>query len=306
MTPVQHSLPRSRLVLSGIAAVVGLAASGVATWFYVLGLIELEPSGTARTALIAAGVLLTLGQLAAFGITATAGGELPAGLRRALQALGVALFIFETGSMAVTQLALVQSADAVASASTARAGELQRAIAERRATAASQRALAETQGAAQAITAAARSLRAADAAEAAIAPLAAELAQLQAGRRPTLSTVLGDEQRVAMFATARAALIALVGLVMTSTAGALLGALRAVPADALLHTEEARPLPQSAVQEPSQTASTADRRAAALSLAERLLNPSEFGHAVGPEVRDAARRALGIPAVETPPLRRSG
>jgi hypothetical protein len=243
MTPSAHKnghlSPRACLALGSIAGAVGLAASGVATWFYVLGLIELEPSGTARTALITAGVLLTLGQLAAFGIAATAHGELPAGLRRGLQGLGLALFLFETGSMAITQLALVQSADAVASASIARVGELQRAIDERRATAAGQRALAETQGVAQAITAAARSLRAADAAEAAIAPLAAELAQLQAARRPTLSTVLGDEQRVALFATARAALIALVGLVMTSTAGALLSrehGLPAQPADGYLAT----------------------------------------------------------------------
>lgn len=35
---------------------------------------------------------------------------------------------------------------------------------------------------------------------------------------------------------------------------------------------------------------------------ERLLNPSDLGHAATPEIRDAAREALGLPAVETTAL----
>lgn len=211
--------PRIRHLVAGIAATLGLSASGVDTWFFVLGLLQTEPDGAAREALIAAGVLMTLGELGSFGIAALLDRERQ-GLRWALLALGAALLAFKVATMAVTQLALVESADAVADASAARIAELQRTIEIRRAVAADRRELAATQTQREAITAAARTLRQADQAEADIEPLAAELAQLQAARRPTLTTLLGADN-TALYATLRSALIGLIGVVFMSVAGAM-------------------------------------------------------------------------------------
>lgn len=221
MTPnPAHMTPRAYRAAGAVAWLIGLVASAVATWWLILGALALEPDPTYRLALIAVGVLVTVAQLTAFWLAA----DLPAGVLRAVRwallALGTALFCFEVGSLALTQLALAQRQDAAADASAARIAELQRGIEARRAVAAGRRELAGTQAEARAITAAARSLREADAAEAEIAPLAAELQALQAARRPTLSTVLGPD-RVAIFATLRAALVGLIGLVFMSTSGAL-------------------------------------------------------------------------------------
>lgn len=215
-----HMTPGAYRALGSVAGLIGLSASTVATWFFILGLLQTERDETARQALIAASVLLTVGQLAAFGIAAALPRDVLRGVRAVLLSLGAALFIFEVGSMAITQLALVQSADATKSAAGARIEELQAAISNRRAVAAGRRELAATQAQAQAITAAARTLRQADDAEATIAPLAAELQQLQAARRPTLTSLLGADH-TALYATLRAALIGLVGLVFMSAAGAL-------------------------------------------------------------------------------------
>ncbi len=237
-----HMTPGAYRALGSAAGLIGLSASTVATWFFILGLLQTERDETARQALIAAGVLLTIGQLAAFGIAAALPRDVLRCLRAVLLSLGAALFIFEVGSMAVTQLALVQSADATEAAAGARIEELQAAISNRRAVAAGRRELATTQAQAQAITAAARSLRQADDAEATIAPLAAELQQLQAARRPTLTTLLGTDH-TALYATLRAALIGLVGLVFMSAAGALFRTARearAAPAVAELWAADTR------------------------------------------------------------------
>ncbi|WP_298232376.1 hypothetical protein [uncultured Azohydromonas sp.] len=64
-----------------------------------------------------------------------------------------------------------------------------------------------------------------------IVPLAAEMAQLQASKRPTLTTLLGDERTV-LFAVVRSALIALVGLSMMSVSGVLFRVARVADANA--------------------------------------------------------------------------
>jgi hypothetical protein len=226
--------PGTYRALGGAAGLIGLSASTVATWFFVLGLLQTERDAAARQALVAAGVLLTVGQLAGFGLASALPRDVLRGLRCTLLSLGTALFLFEIGSMAVTQLALVQSADTSEAAAAARIEELQTAISNRRAVAAGRRELAATQAQAQAITAAARSLRQADEAEAEIAPLAGELQQLQASRRPTLSTLLGTDN-TALFATLRSALIGLVGLVFMSAAGALFRTAREATEPAAVH-----------------------------------------------------------------------
>jgi hypothetical protein len=226
-----HLSPGGYRACGATAGAIGLAASGVATWLAVLGLLELECDAAAREALIAAGVLLTVGQLTAFGFAGLLPARAMRSLRAVLLALGAALFAAEVAMVAITQLALVKTADRVEDAAAARIGELQRTIQARRATAAGQRELAATQQQAQAITAAARSLRAAEAAESAIEPLAGELRTLQVARRPTLSDLLGADN-TAVYATVRAALIGLVGLVFMSAAGTLFRAARGVQAPA--------------------------------------------------------------------------
>jgi hypothetical protein len=243
-----HLSPGGYRACGATAGAIGLAASGVATWLAVLGLLELERDAAAREALIAAGVLLTVGQLTAFGFAGLLPARAMRSLRAVLLALGAALFAAEVAMVAITQLALVKTADQVEDAAAARIGELRRAIQARRATAAGQRELAATQQQAQAITAAARSLRAAEAAEAVIEPLAAELRTLQAARRPTLTDLLGGEH-TAVYATVRAALIGLVGLVFMSAAGALFRAARGVQAPAQAAEQPtSEPVQQSAHQ----------------------------------------------------------
>ena len=58
-----HLTPGAYRALGSVAGLVGLSASTVATWFFILGLLQTERDETARQALIAAGVLLTVGQL---------------------------------------------------------------------------------------------------------------------------------------------------------------------------------------------------------------------------------------------------
>jgi hypothetical protein len=237
-----HLSPGGYRACGATAGAIGLAASGVATWLAVLGLLELERDAAAREALIAAGVLLTVGQLTAFGFAGLLPARAMRSLRAVLLALGAALFAAEVAMVAITQLALVKTADQVEDAAAARIGELRRAIQARRATAAGQRELAATQQQAQAITAAARSLRAAEAAESAIEPLAGELRTLQVARRPTLSDLLGADN-TAVYATVRAALIGLVGLVFMSAAGALFRAARGVVHGAGAAADQAEPVP---------------------------------------------------------------
>lgn len=246
-----HLSPRMFMALSALAALIGLSASAIGAWFFTLGLQQTEQDEIARHALIFAGVLLTLCQLLAFGTAALLPQPLLQKLRWGLVALGVVLFGFEVVTMSVTQLALVKSSDVQVSAAEARIEELHAAIASHRATAAGLRDNAAAQS--RSLLAASRergaqALKEALEVESRIAPLAAELAQLQSTRKQTLTTVLGDSRTV-VFAVVRSALIALVGMSMMSVAGVLFRFARAVDAS------RARPAEVShvSVVEPSPT-----------------------------------------------------
>jgi hypothetical protein len=64
-------LPRwAYRLLALAAAVIGLACSAVTARFFVLGLERTESDGLAREALILAGVLMIVVELAAFGMAA--------------------------------------------------------------------------------------------------------------------------------------------------------------------------------------------------------------------------------------------
>lgn len=68
-------------LLALITAAIGLASSAVTLDFFVLGLQRLEADALARDALIAAGVLMIVTELAAFGLAAL----LPVAQLRALR-----------------------------------------------------------------------------------------------------------------------------------------------------------------------------------------------------------------------------
>lgn len=203
------------LALAALAA----CAHGVALWLWFEGLRATVPDEGARQALQAVGVLLASGQLVAFAAAAW----LPARLRaqrRMLVALGIVLLAAEIAAAALGHLGVVHAADTAAGAGAARIEQLQRAHDSARASAQGLRELAAQQTAAGAITAAGRALRQAVDVDAHADQAAGELAALQAAQRPSLTGALGPEHS-AGFVVTRAALVALLGLVMSSVAGAL-------------------------------------------------------------------------------------
>ena len=71
MTTHNTCLPRwAYTVLAVLAAVIGLASSAVTAQFFVMGLQRVEPDTFARDALMAAGLLMVVTELAAFGLAA--------------------------------------------------------------------------------------------------------------------------------------------------------------------------------------------------------------------------------------------
>ncbi|WP_043461114.1 hypothetical protein [Azohydromonas australica] len=290
-------------MLGTLAAFIGLAASALGAWFFTLGLQQTERDEMARQALILAGVLLTLCQLLAFGTAALLPERLLRRLRWALVGLGIVLFGFEVATMSVTQLALVQSSDVQASANEARIEELQAAIASHRATAAGLRDNAAAQS--RSVLASSRerggqALREAMEIEGRIAPMAVELAELQSAKRPTLTTLLGDDRTV-LFAVVRSALIALVGLTMMSASGVLFRVARTAERAPWL---EPLPAPPAAVARPQRTAAAVAEDDGEDDIAEgdaearyqRVLAAVRSG-SVKPNAR-AIQRAEGSPAEE--------
>lgn len=232
-----HSLPRwLYLVLAVLAAAIGLASSAVTAKFFVFGLQRVEPDTFAREALIAAGLLMIVTELAAFGLAALLPKHQLRALRWQLMLCGVLLLAFESATIYVTQVTLVKAGESAALSSSTRMADLRASIDSRRAAAAGLRANAARQsGSIHGVNrvAGATALRQSLNADQQVEPLAAELARLQAEQRPTLSDVLGSGGMLA-YSVARALLISIMGLVMFGAAGALLrGALclpvRAVP-----------------------------------------------------------------------------
>ena len=225
MIPQSPLLPRwSCILLAVLAAVIGLASSAVTAQFFVYGLQRIEPDTFAREALIAAGVLMIVTELAAFGLAALLPKAQLQALRWRLMACGLLLLSFESATIYVTQVALVKTGETSASAASTRIADLRASIDSRRAAAAA----LQVNGIRQSDSihgfnraAGALALRESLDAETAIAPLAVELAALEASKRPTLTDVLGTQGMLA-YTVARALLISVMGLVMFGAAGALL------------------------------------------------------------------------------------
>jgi len=221
----QHLHPWAYRVLAALTGVIGLACSVVTAKFFILGLERTESDGLAREALIAAGVLMII-ELAAFGLAALLPRQTLRALRLRLVLLGLLLVGFECATIYVTQYVLVRGADAHSQGADSRIQQLQATLAGQRQAAAELRANGARDSAspyAWIRSAGAATLREAAALDARATPLARELADLQAQRRPTLTDALGQSGMLA-YSAARALLISVMGLVMCGASGALLRA----------------------------------------------------------------------------------
>lgn len=217
-------LPRwAYLLVAAVTAAIGLASSAVTAKFFVLGLDKLESDPMARSVLVATGVLMIVTELAAFGLAALLPAHKLRSMRATLLACGALLLAFEATTIYVTQAAIDQSNEVEAKSVTQRVRELQVSIDSRRAAAKSLRANGEAQSSsanAWTRTLGASALRDALRVEETITPMAAELAKLQAGAKPTMGSVLGQTGSQ-VYGIVRGLLISAMGLVMFSAAGAL-------------------------------------------------------------------------------------
>lgn len=215
--------------LAFITAAIGLAASGVTAQFFVIGLQQLEADELARDALVAAGILMILTELAAFGLAALLPTQRLRALRWQLMACGVLLVGFEGVTIYATQIALARTSENAHASIGSRISNLEQTIAAQRASAAALRAAGARDAESKYpwIRAnSAETLRQAVAIERRMEPLSAELQKLHAQQRPTLKDALGDAG-VLWYSVVRSLLISIMGLVMFGASGALLRAARA-------------------------------------------------------------------------------
>lgn len=245
----------SYIALAAITAAIGLATSGVTAQFFVIGLQQLEADAMARDALVAAGILMILTELAAFGLAALLPTQRLRALRWQLMACGVLLVGFEGVTIYATQVALARTSENTHASISSRIANLEQTISAQRASAAALRAA----GARDAESKfpwirqqSADTLRQAVAIERRMEPLSTELQKLHAQQRPTLKDALGDAG-VLWYSVVRSLLISVMGLVMFGASGALLRAARSGRAQpAPVAQPEATP-PQSAPVAPQQT-----------------------------------------------------
>ena len=221
-----HLSARTYAILAFVFGLIGLIASAVTAQFFVVGLLKMEADALARDALIAAGVLMIVAEVLAFGIASLLPRNQLASLRHKLIAFGLVLLAFEGVTIYVTQAALAQTASADAQASKTRIESLRSSIEGQRKSVTALRENAERQGASQhswVRADGAKSLKEAITIEAGIAHQAEQLASLEVVQRPTIEGILGHDGLV-IYSVARALLISTVGLMMCGASGALLRA----------------------------------------------------------------------------------
>lgn len=225
-----HLTRRAYTLLAGAAAVIGLACSAITARFFVIGLERTESDSLAREALIAAGILMIVVELAAFGLAALLPRQKLRELRLRLVLTGLLLVAFECVTIYSTQYLLVRGADAYSRGEDSKIQDKERKLAGMREEVATLRAKAARESVSpypwirQGST---TTLAQATAKEAEITTETAELAKMQAERLPTLTDALG-QSGVLVYSAARALLVSVVGLVMIGASGALLRAGRAV------------------------------------------------------------------------------
>lgn len=256
-------LPRwAYIALAAITATIGLATSGVTAQFFVIGLQQLEADELARDALVAAGILMILTELAAFGLAALLPTQRLRALRWQLMACGVLLVGFEGVTIYATQVALARTSENAHASIGSRISNLEQTIAAQRASAAALRAAGarDAESKYPYIRAnSAETLRQAVQIERRMEPLSAELQKLHAQQRPTLKDALGDTG-VLWYSVVRSLLISVMGLVMFGASGALLRAARAGRAAPALPAAAA---PGSALPQPAATATVAQPHSSA-------------------------------------------
>ena len=245
-------LPRwAYRLLALAAATIGLACSAITAKFFIIGLERTESDSLAREALILAGVLMIVVELAAFGMAALLPRERLKALRTRLIWTGIALVAFEIATIYAVQVALVSSSDATHQGTSSRIAHLEASIAQNRKTAAALVATGARSGESQHASSranGAQALREAARIEQRNAALSAELSQLQAGQHPTLTTVFGEAGMIG-YSVARSVLIVGMGLVMFAASGALLRAGRAVSvAGASAQSLDTRPTPSAPIR----------------------------------------------------------
>lgn len=242
--------------LAFITAAIGLAASGVTAQFFVIGLQQLEADELARDALVAAGILMILTELAAFGLSALLPAQRLRALRWQLMTIGALLVGFEGVTIYATQIALARTSENAHASIGSRISNLEQTIAAQRASAAALRAAGarDAESKYPYIRAnSAETLRQAVQIERRMEPLSAELQKLHAQQRPTLKDALGDAG-VLWYSVVRSLLISVMGLVMFGASGALLRAARsgrALPAPA---AQPDTAVPGSALPQPATAA----------------------------------------------------
>ena len=220
--------PGAYALLAGIAALIGLASSAVTAQFFILGLERMEADSGARQALVAAGLLIVVTELAAFGLAALLPRQALRGLRAQLMLCGALLLGFEAVTVYMTQATLARAGEARATAHASRLADLRASIDHQRAAGLGLReggVLQSASASAWTRQLGALALRDALRVEQSVLPLAEELARLEAAVQPTMSEVLGAQGMLAYTVT-RALLVSVMGLVMFGAAGALLRAAR--------------------------------------------------------------------------------
>lgn len=277
-------LPRwAYIALAATTAAIGLATSGVTAQFFIIGLQQLEADELARDALVAAGILMILTELAAFGLAALLPTQRLRALRWQLMACGVLLVGFEGVTIYATQVALARTSENAHASISSRITNLEQTIAAQRASAAALRAA----GARDAESKypwirqqSAETLRQAVAIERRMEPLSAELQKLHAQQRPTLKDALGDAG-VLWYSVVRSLLISIMGLVMFGASGALLRAARVAPAlPAAAAPGSALPQPATATAAPAPVAQQHTSAAPANALPADVPQPL-FGAGLG-------------------------
>ena len=269
--------------LAAAAAAIGIAASIVTAQFFIVGLQRLEADAPARQALIAAGVLMIVTELAAFFLAALLPTRQLRALRAQLLLCAGLLVAFEGATIYLTQRTLAHSADAQHTSLQTRIAQAQASLHAQRSTIDNLRQNGATQSASKynwIRQDGAQTLQRAAAMEPQTTALANQLAALQAQQRPTMTAALGHQGMLA-YTVARALLVSGMGLVMCGAAGALLRAARMpTPAPAAITpAQQASPAPTPAPLPRASFASGASAsrwRALAAPMASVALAPVAF------------------------------
>lgn len=234
-------LPRWACIVLAVACIaLGVWASYITLRYFEHGAAALEGDETTRALAVAAALMFVVLEMAAFGLAALLTWRAIRSAKWKLVGFAVAVLAFECATIILVQHAITKGADLTAGASSSRAAELRASIEAQRATAAGLRENAAAQSASrfrQSREAGAAALRDSLAIERSIREQSAELAALEAARKPTTTEILGEAGALA-YAVARGLLVSVGGLVMFGAAGALLRAARgaASPSAAALTT----------------------------------------------------------------------